>query len=370
MVADRMQGASIAKSSAPRSTDLLTQQAIAAVNGQVLPGVIGGVGSGFMPLDTSYNGNAGLFGAVGGITTTLDAVTSAASVDALAASRAPYSASSLLFGPSLGLPERESPILLADAGGNPENTLLAWRVAAGQIASDAGNYVKGLANTPTQFVNGALALGHAAVRGGEAIGLLPPGAGAGPTPQIPYFQTDGGFAARSGNATGFALSMFGQIPEQLAMKTAGVLDAALSRQVAKASAGETVTVYRVDDMGFAPRISSDGTIPVVTTRSGNERALFVNIGQPQRAQEFALVNRGGNATVTAVDADASILEKLRATAVYDKSRAAMLNPTAPLVVDVNKAVDQFGLRTSEQIQWLRDAIRPGTVRIVDPKDLR
>ncbi|KGB98446.1 LysM peptidoglycan-binding domain-containing protein [Burkholderia cepacia] len=369
MVVDQVQGASVAKNSVPSSTDLLTQQAIAAVNGQVLPGAIGGVGSGFMPLDTSYNGNVGLFGGVGGVTT-LDAATSAASVDALAASRAPYSASSLLFGPSMGFPDRERPIMLADAGGNPENTLLAWRVAAGQIASDTGNYVKGLANTPTQFVNGALALGHAAVRGGEAIGLLPPGAGAGSTPQIPYFQTDGGFAARSGNATGFALTMFGQIPEQLAMKTAGVLDAALSRQAAKASTGETVTVYRVDDIGFAPRISSDGTIPIVTTRSGNERALFVNIGQPQRAQEFALVNRGGNATVTAVDADASILERLRATAVYDKSRAATLNPTAPLVVDVNKAVDQFGLRTSEQIQWLRDAIKPGTARIIDPKDLK
>jgi hypothetical protein len=73
MVADRMRGASVAKTSVPSSTDLLTQRTIAAVNGQVLPGAIGGVGSGFMPLDTSYNGNAGLFGGVGGVPTTLDA---------------------------------------------------------------------------------------------------------------------------------------------------------------------------------------------------------------------------------------------------------------------------------------------------------
>ncbi|WP_155631775.1 hypothetical protein [Burkholderia stagnalis] len=104
MVVDRIQGASIAKTSAPGSTDLLTQQAIAAVNGQVLPAAIGGGGSGFMPLDTSYNGNAGLFGVAGGAMTTLDAVTSAASVDALAASRVPYSGAAVLCGPvSMGL---------------------------------------------------------------------------------------------------------------------------------------------------------------------------------------------------------------------------------------------------------------------------
>lgn len=47
-----------------------------------------------------------------------------------------------------------------------------------------------------------------------------------------------------------------------------------------------------------------------------------------------------------------------------------LNPTAPLKVDINKAPDQFGLRTPEQIQWLRDAIKPDTTRIVAPKTLR
>jgi hypothetical protein len=110
MVADRMRGASVAKTSVPRSTDLLTQRAIAAVNGQVLPGAIGGVGSGFMPLDTSYNGNAGLFGGVGGVPTTLDAVTSAAAVYALAAYRAPYSAVTLLSGLGMGIPAAPTPL--------------------------------------------------------------------------------------------------------------------------------------------------------------------------------------------------------------------------------------------------------------------
>ena len=106
MVVDQVQGGSAAKSSAPSSTDLLTQQAITAVSGQVLPGAIGGVGSGSMPLDTSYNGNVGLFGGVGGVPTTLDAVTSAAAADALAASRAAsaYSAATLLNGLGMGVP--------------------------------------------------------------------------------------------------------------------------------------------------------------------------------------------------------------------------------------------------------------------------
>ncbi len=132
----------------------------------------------------------------------------------------------------------------------------------------------------------------------------------------------------------------------------------------------TVTLYRVDDTAFAPRIAGDGSIPVVKARSGQERSLFVNFGQPQRAADFALINRGGKATVTAVEVDASLLDELRATAVLDTSEGARLNPHAPLRVDVAKAPDQFGLRTSEHIQKLRDAIKPETVRIVDPKTLR
>ncbi|TKC89438.1 hypothetical protein FAZ69_10900 [Trinickia terrae] len=332
MVVDQVQVGSIGKKGATDSTQLRMQQAIENMAGEM--------------------GTATLFGMNNG----------------LVAPQTSYSASSALFGPSMGLQDRQRPIMLADAGGDPDNTLLSWQTAK-KIASDNVNFAKGLANSQIQFVNGAFELGHSAVKGLEAVGVFPPGAGGGKTPQIPYFQTDGGFAARSGNAAGFALTMFGQIPEQLAMKAGGAFDAVLTGQAARTSASETVTVYRVDDIGFAPRISSDGTIPVVTTRSGNERALFVNFGQPQRAQEFALVNRGGNATVTAVEVDASLLEKLRAAAVYDKSGAATLNPNAPLKVDINKAADQFGLRTPEQIQWLRDAIKPDTVRVINHKDL-
>ncbi|WP_322026159.1 hypothetical protein [Burkholderia sp. BCC1977] len=139
-----MQGASIAKISAPSSTDLLTQQAIAAVNGQVMPGAIGGVGSGFMPSDTFYNGNAGLFGVAGGTMSTLDAVTSAASVDTLAASRAAstYSAATLLNGLGMGIPA--APTQLA---GDAFRASLADPRPGVQVAGDfwppmGGNYTR------------------------------------------------------------------------------------------------------------------------------------------------------------------------------------------------------------------------------------
>jgi len=207
LVIDNVQANSIGK------TDY-TKQAIENMNAQMLPGGLGGVGSGFIPVET------------------------------------PYSASSTLFGPSMGLQGRQRPIMLADAGGNPENTLLAWQQAAKQVASDGVNFVKGLANTPIQFVNGGLELGHAAVKGLETVGVFPPGAGDGKTLQIPYFRTDGGFAARSGNAAGFALTMFDQIPAQAGvatMKGARVFDAVLSGQIAKTSAtlGELEAVDRL-----------------------------------------------------------------------------------------------------------------------------
>lgn len=126
----------------------------------------------------------------------------------------------------------------------------------------------------------------------------------------------------------------------------------------------TVTLYRVDDIAFDARILTDGSVPQILTSNGRERALFVNIGDAQRAEEFAMVNRRGAATVTAVEVDSELLAKLRVSAVYDKSSAASANPSAPLVVDIRQARDQYGLRTSEHIQWLRDAIVPGTVRVL------
>ena len=62
------------------------------------------------------------------------------------------------------------------------------------------------------------------------------------------------------------------------------------------------------------------------------------------------------------------VNKLRDTSVHNKSPGAGAQPDAPLVVDI-KTPDQYGLRSPEQIQELREAIVPGSVTIVDPKVL-
>jgi YD repeat-containing protein len=223
MVVDNAQAASVGKTD---TTAQRVQDAINGVSGQILPGELGGVGSGFVAPE--YSSNAALFGVYDGL------------VDSSASS---YSASSALFGPSMGLQDRQRPIMLADAGGNPDNTLLAWEYAK-QAASDSVNFVKGLANTPIQFVNGAFELGHAAVGGLEAVGVFPPGAASGKTPQVPYFQAEDTFAARSGNAAGFALSMFAQIPEQIAAKGVGLLDVMLPGQAVRSTASDATALRR------------------------------------------------------------------------------------------------------------------------------
>ena len=138
-----------------------------------------------------------------------------------------------------------------------------------------------------------------------------------------------------------------------------------------ASKADNVTVYRVDDLAFEPRIRADGTVPVVQTRKGR-RALAVHQASisPRRAGEFARTNRAGNATVTAVSVPRSYADELARTAVHDLAPAAAANPAAPLVVDVTKAPGQYGLRTPEHIQAFRDAIVPGSARVVDPDTLR
>ena len=134
---------------------------------------------------------------------------------------------------------------------------------------------------------------------------------------------------------------------------------------------DTVTVYRVDDANFPPRVTPEGAVPEVRTNKGKgpERALFINVDQPARAREFHDVNRHGNATITAVEVDRDFLDRLRGSAVVDTSAEAKLRPDAPLAVDPTKAPDQYGLRTAEHIQAFRDAIVPGSARIVDPADL-
>ncbi|WP_124920373.1 hypothetical protein [Burkholderia stagnalis] len=119
MVASNVQAASV--DSATRRT----QDAIAAVGGQILPGGLGGVGSGFVAPESTYSNAALLYGAYGGLVDTTPTT---------------YSSASTLYGPSMGVPA--APTQLAGQAFNVQfadalpGTLVAGP-GAGEIPLDA-----------------------------------------------------------------------------------------------------------------------------------------------------------------------------------------------------------------------------------------
>jgi len=91
-----------------------------------------------------------------------------------------------------------------------------------------------------------------------------------------------------------------------------------------------------------------------------DQTLFLNFGSRARAEEFLArrIDQGmPGATVRSFEVPRSFVDELRAIAVRETQAAAF--PGRPLVVDVTKAPDQFGLRP-EQIEALRRAIIQGT----------
>ncbi|MGF6647342.1 hypothetical protein [Paraburkholderia sp. GAS82] len=125
MVVDRI--------AATDTTKLRTQQAIDGVTGQILPGGLGGVGSGFVAPETSYSSNAALFGVYGGLADN---------------SQTPYSGAAALFGPSSGLAASQidsHPVGLVDNSGSSENLLYAWDRAK-QYGADGWNATKQFAH--------------------------------------------------------------------------------------------------------------------------------------------------------------------------------------------------------------------------------
>lgn len=177
------------------------------------------------------------------------------------------------------------------------------------------------------------------------------------------------------HATGKPYPISGQVPTK---EERVLLGAGAALQVVGAGAvvankiiNRPAIVYRVDDTSYSPRILPDGTISLVLNGEGQERALFINIGDVSRAQEFAIKNRNANATITSFKVSKDYRDWLSNISIYDKSNVAKLNPNAPLVVDINKAKHQYGLRTNSHIDSLRNAIIPGTVKIIPvnkPKD--
>jgi filamentous hemagglutinin len=93
-----------------------------------------------------------------------------------------------------------------------------------------------------------------------------------------------------------------------------------------------------------------------------EQTLFLNFGDRARAEQFLAQRLGQGmpgATVRSFEVPRSFLEDLRTAAVPE--RLARQFPDRPIVVDVTKAPNQFGLRP-EQVDELRRAIIQGTGR--------
>jgi hypothetical protein len=66
-------------------------------------------------------------------------------------------------------------------------------------------------------------------------------------------------------------------------------------------------------------------------------------------------------TIKSFEVPDSYLDELRSTAVPERlSRKNRDNRNKPIVVDIKQAPDQYGLRTKEQIDQLRNVIIQGT----------
>jgi RHS repeat-associated protein len=128
-----------------------------------------------------------------------------------------------------------------------------------------------------------------------------------------------------------------------------------------------ITVYRVDEIQF-PRVEilPDGrvAIPDVRTNSGEVRDLFINVNQRQRAEILLQRRERQNkpAVIKAFEVEPSYVDKLRRESILEDD-VKTDGSDKILRVDVNKAPDQFGLRTEAQINDLRNAIIQGTGRI-------
>jgi filamentous hemagglutinin len=93
-----------------------------------------------------------------------------------------------------------------------------------------------------------------------------------------------------------------------------------------------------------------------------EKTLFLNFGNKARAESFLskrIAQGMPGVEIKSFEVQSSFLEKLRSTAIPESF--AKQFPNKPIIVDITKAPDQFGLRL-EQILELNKKIIQGTGR--------
>jgi len=124
--------------------------------------------------------------------------------------------------------------------------------------------------------------------------------------------------------------------------------------------GGTTRVFRVESPGNA-RLSIGPAGEVGVKGDG---MLFLNFGDEGRAlafQQRRLAQGYAGTVVKTFDVPTSYVDELRAAAVPESM--ARSSPSSPLVVDVNQAADQFGLRACH-LPGLLANIVPGSGRVM------
>jgi hypothetical protein len=140
-----------------------------------------------------------------------------------------------------------------------------------------------------------------------------------------------------------------------------VVGGRLSQRLQSSMTSEELTqVFRVEGSGNR-RINIDEAGNISVRGNG---MLFLNFGDEQRAASFLdrrLTQGFSDTVVKTFDVPTSYVDQLRSVAVPEDM--ARLFPESPLVVDVNQAADQFGLR-SNHFPDLLDNVVPGSGRIL------
>ena len=123
-----------------------------------------------------------------------------------------------------------------------------------------------------------------------------------------------------------------------------------------------VKVFRVEGhINQRINILEDGMVELI-----GDNMLFLNFGNEERAIEFfnkRLAQGIDDATIKSFTVSNEFLQLLRDNAVPEQ--LAREFPNAPLVVDISKAADQYGLRP-EQIEQILDFILPNSGQITRP----
>jgi hypothetical protein len=125
---------------------------------------------------------------------------------------------------------------------------------------------------------------------------------------------------------------------------------------------DPVEVFRVEGTSNARiNIGPGGQVGIPDT----SRTLFLNFGQPDRANAFfqQRLRQGLPGTrIMSFKVNRSFLDQLRQSAVEEAEARSF--PNNPFIVDATKASDQFGLRTP-QIYGLLKNIRQGSGKVLE-----